>query len=119
MARVADYSIIADGWVLERDKDSINFDMPSNVDSGSRCVLGFMFDAGTLDDTTVTVKLNGTQVWSWTASGSYDGPIRFFQEVIPAGVLKSGSNTFKFHSSSDDFTFLQLSDIVVWWQANV
>lgn len=119
MARVADYSIIADGWVLERDQNSIDFSMPSNVDAGSRCILGFMFDAGSLDDITVTLKLNGTEVWTWSNSGSYDGMIRYFHEVIPAGVLKGGNNTFKLKSSSDDYTFLQLSDIVVWWQANI
>ena len=120
MARVADYSIIADGWVLDQgNQNAINFDMPSNVDAGSRCILGFMFNAGSLDDMTVTLKLNGTEVWNWTATGSSDPLIRYFHEVIPAGVLKGGTNTFKFKSSSDDLTFLELSDIVVWWQANI
>ena len=53
------------------------------------------------------------------ATGSYDPMIRYFHEVIPAGVLKGGNNTFKFKSSSDDYTYLELSDIVVWWQANI
>jgi len=35
------------------------------------------------------------------------------------GMLKPGTNVFSFDSSSVDFRFVQLSDIVVWWQANI
>ncbi|HSF32542.1 MAG TPA: hypothetical protein VLK82_18985 [Candidatus Tectomicrobia bacterium] len=119
MARVADYSIIADGWVVEAQKDTINFEVPSNIDAGSRAILGFMLDVHNLDDMTLTIRLNGTKVWTWNYSGGSSHPARFFQEVIAAGVVKPGTNVFSFDSSSGDYRFVQLSDIVVWWQANI
>jgi hypothetical protein len=119
MARVADYSIIADGWVVEAPKDTINFEVPSTIDAGSRAILGFMLDVDNLDDMTLTIRLNGTKVWTWNYSGGSSLPVRFFQEVIPAGVVKPGTNVFSFDSSSGDYRFVQLSDIVVWWQANI
>ena len=66
---------------------------------------------------TLTLRLNGTKVWTWNYS---DGDrLQFFQEVIAAGVVKPGTNVFSFESSSGDFRVVQLSDIVVWWQANI
>jgi len=117
MARVADYSIIADGWVVEASQDTISFEAPSTVDAGSRSVLGFMIQVNNLDDTNMTLRLNGQKVWTWQYSEGKR--IMFFQEVIGAGILKPGTNVFSFDSSSGDFRFVQLSDIVVWWQANV
>jgi hypothetical protein len=117
MARVADYSIIADGWTVEAQTDTITFQVPSTVDAGSRSILGFMLQVDNLDDLTLSLRLNGVQVWTWNWP---DGNrIRFFQEVIAAGVIKPGANVFSFESSSGDFSFVQLSDIVVWWQANI
>lgn len=117
MARVADYSIIADGWVVEFNQDTINFSVPSNVDAGSRCVLGFMLHVDNLDDLFLKLRLNGTEVWNWNYSS--DDRIQFFQEVVAAGVLKPGNNVFSFDSSSGDFSLVELSDIVIWWQANI
>jgi hypothetical protein len=119
MARVADYSIIADGWVVEANKDTVNFEVPSNIDAGSRSILGFMLDVHNLDDMTLTIRVNGTKVWTWHYSGGSSHPVRYFQEVIPAGVVKPGMNVFSFDSSSGDVRFVQLSDIVIWWQANI
>jgi hypothetical protein len=119
MARVADYAIIADGWHVEGfDSTTMNFEVPSNIDNGSRSVLGFMMKVENFDDLTLRLKINGTQVWSWSVSGSSDYPARFFQEVVAAGVVNPGTNTFSFHSSSDDYRFTELSDIVIWFQAN-
>lgn len=119
MARVADYSIIADGWVVEANQDTINFNVPSTIDAGSRTVLGFMLKVGNLDDMTLKLRINGTEVWNWSWSGSSDDPARFFQEVVAAGVVKPGANVFSFDSSSGDFRFVELSDIVITWQANI
>jgi hypothetical protein len=119
MARVADYAIIADAWHVEGfDATTINFEVPSNIDNGSRCVLGFMMKEDNLDDLTLRLKINGTEVWNWSVSGSSDYPARFFQEVVAAGVVHAGTNTFSFHTSSDDFRFTELSDVVLWFQAN-
>ena len=119
MPRVADYSIISDVWVVEATQDTVNFEVPSNVDAGSRSILGFMLDVDNLDDMTLTLRMNGTKVWEWSYSGGSSLPVRYFQEVISAGVVKSGTNVFSFESSSGDFRYVALSDIVVWWQANI
>jgi hypothetical protein len=117
MPRVADYSIIADGWVVEAVQDTIDFEVPSTIDPNSRTILGFMLEVDNSDDLTLTLRLNGTKVWTWNYP---DGSrIRFFQEVISAGVARPGRNVFSFDSSSGDFRFVQLSDIVLWWQANI
>jgi hypothetical protein len=39
---VADDSIVTDAWVIEAAPHTINFEIPSNLDDGSRCILGFM-----------------------------------------------------------------------------
>ncbi len=117
MARVADYSIIADGWIVESTHDTINFDVPSTIDAGSHSILGFMLQVKNLGDISLSVRLNGAQVWIWNYSdGAREG---YFQEVIAAGVVKPGANALSFESSSGDLRFVQLSDIVLWWQANI
>lgn len=117
MARVADYTIIADGWVLQFDQDTVNFEVPATIDTGSRSILGFMVHVDNDDDLTLKLKLNDTQVWHWKFP---DGNrVQFFQEVITAGIIKPGKNVFKFESSSEDFNLVELSDIVLWWQANI
>jgi hypothetical protein len=117
MARVADYSIVSDAWVVEFNQDTINFDVPSNIDAGSRSILGFMVQVDNSDDLTLTLRMNGTKVWTWNFPEG--NRIMFFQEVIPAGSVKPGKNVFSFDGNSADFNFVQLSDIVVWWQANI
>lgn len=117
MPKVADYSIIADGWVVEATQDTVNFDVPSNIDTGSRSILGFMLEVDNLDDMTLTLRLNGTKVWNWNYSSG--DRVMYFQEVVAAGVVKAGANVFSFDSSSGDFRFVQLSDITLLWQATI
>ena len=117
MPRVADYSVISDHWVLERDKDTITFFVPSNIDAGSRSVLTFMLHTGTYDKTTLVLRMNGTEVWTWNFP--HGERVSFFQEVIPDGVVKPGENVFSFDSSSGVARMVRLSDVVVWWQANI
>ena len=119
MPRVADYSIIADGWVAGADNDTIEFTVASNVDAGSRSILGFMLDVNNLDDLRIKLRLNGTEVWNWKYTGSSDLPVRHFQEVVAAGVVKAGTNVFSVDTSSGDKHYVALSDIVIWWQANI
>jgi hypothetical protein len=118
MPRVADYSIISDSWVVEANQDTIDFEVPSNIDKGSRTILGFMFQAHHLDDMNVELRINGTKVWSWTWSGDAKR-VGYFQEVVAKGLVEPGGNTLNFGSDSDEVTFFQLSDIVLWWQANI
>jgi hypothetical protein len=118
MPRVADYSIIADNWVVEAVQNSVKFNVPETIDLKSQCILGFMIQASHTDDMTLTVRINGTQVWKWSYTGGHKHT-QFFQEVIAGGIVKSGENTFSFQTSVDDHAFVQLSDIVLWWQANI
>lgn len=117
MPTIADYSIIADGWVVEGVQDTITFEVPPTIDPNSRTVLGFMLEVDNSDDLTLTLRMNGIKIWHWNYP---DGSrIRFFQEVIGAGVVRAGRNVFSFDSSSGDVRFVQMSDIVLWWQANI
>ena len=118
MARVADYAIVADSWVVDGTQNQISFNVPSNIDAGSRCVIGFMMKTSHLDAMVLKLRMNGTEIWNWNWSGGSDDPARFFQEVVGAGVVKPGANVFSFDTSSGDFRFTELSDIVVWFQAN-
>ena len=115
MARVADYVIIADAWQASGG-DTIKFTVPDNFHAGSRCVLNFMFNVWTSDDTTVKVSINGNNVWTWTASGSVEPPMRCIQEVVATDVVKAGENTFRYHASGSGYSSSQLSDIVLWFQ---
>ena len=118
MPRVADYSIITDAFVLEFHQHIIDFNIPDNIDPGSRCVLGFMLNIEHVDDMTLTLHINDTKIWERRFSGSFQS-LHFFQEVIGAGVAKPGSNQFIFRTMSDDATAVQISDAVLWFQANI
>src|SRR4029077_5770986 len=119
MARVADYAIVSDNWVVDGTQNTIDFTVPSNIDAGSRSVIGFMLKTSHSDAMTLKRRMNGTEIWDWSSSGGSDDPARFFQEVVAAGVVRPGANVFSFDTSSGDFRFTELSDIVVWFQANI
>ena len=118
MPRVADYSIVADSWWTEGfGQDPLTFTVPDNIDAGSRTILTFMLSTANLDDMTIKIRMNGTEVWNWSYS---DGDrVGFFQEVMADGVLKPGENKMHIDSSSGNARSTNLSDIVVWWQANI
>jgi hypothetical protein len=118
-SRVADYVIVRDSWKVDQGGfNTIKFTVPDNIDIRSRCVLNFMFKVATLDDTTVSVAINGTEVWTWNATGAQDPPIRCMQEVVADHIVMPGENTFQFDANSSEFTFTKLSDIVLWFQTN-
>jgi hypothetical protein len=61
MPRVASYSIImdrADGG----GPDNLTFEVPSNIDPGSRSVLGFMLEVYHVEPLNLTLEINGVQV---------------------------------------------------------
>lgn len=118
MPRVADYSVLRDAWWTEGSSpDPIKFTVPNNVDAGSRSILGFVLHTWNEDDMSLTIRVNGTPVWDWT----YKDGVRFayFQEVLAAGLVKPGDNTLSIDSSSGDFRMVRVSDVVIWWQANI
>ncbi|HTJ30940.1 MAG TPA: hypothetical protein VL346_10580 [Acidobacteriaceae bacterium] len=118
MPRVADYAIITDAFVLEFHQHIIDFTVPANIDPGSRCVLGFMVKAEHVDDMTLTIHINDAEVVEQRFSGGFE-TFRFFQEVVAAGVVKPGSNQFIFHTTTTDAAAVQISDAVLWFQANI
>jgi len=119
MARVADYVIIRDAWkVDDGSTNPIKFSVPSNIDTGSRCVLNFMFKVDTSDDMELDILINGEVVWTWHASGAQDPPMRTIQEVVAANIVHSGENLFQFETGGT-WRFTELSDIVLWFQANI
>jgi hypothetical protein len=129
MARVADYSIITDGVMQTSRAD---FTVPDNIHAGSRSVLRFKIKArghdlrdvpfGSFDGMQTKLRLNGSTVWTWNWSNDQN-PTRVFQEVVAAGVLKAGRNTFDFIVDFDDpdggLSIIEVSDAVVWWQAEI
>ncbi len=119
MAKVADYSIIADDWVIEVNLSTLNFDVPPNIDTGSPSILGFMVDVDNFESLILILRLNGMPVWNWTYPGNLSRQPQFFQEVIAPNLIKAGKNVFSFESVSGDFSTVKLSDIVLWWQATI
>jgi hypothetical protein len=117
MATVADYAIVADDWNVY--DETIHFDVPDSIDSGSRCILAFMLKQANFHDMTLKVLINGTEVWNWSWTGTSDDPAHVIHEVVAAGVVHSGQNSFQFKTSSEGHSFTGLSDIVVWFKAKV
>jgi hypothetical protein len=129
MARVADYSIITDGSMQTA---SVAFTVPDNVHTGSRSVLRFKIKArgfdngdvpfGTFDGMSTKIFLNGSTVWTWNWSNK-ENPTRVFQEVVPAGAVRPGENTFsydvKFNDPDGGLSIIEISDAVLWWQAEI
>jgi hypothetical protein len=119
MARIADYTIITDAWVIHADQDTIEFQIPDNLNVPSRSILGFMLKVNNSEELSIRFRLNGTEVWSWHYSDGSDLPTRYFQEVIGGNVLRAGTNVFSMDGSSGDKWFMQISDAVLWIQVNV
>ena len=119
MPRVADYSILTDKWWTEGSSPNpIEFTIPHNLNKDSRCILGFMFGHWNEGNMTVTIRLNSVSVWQWKNSSS-DTDRRYWQEVIPSGLAVPGTNRLTIDSDSGDFRWVAVSDVVLWWQADI
>ena len=120
MPRVADYSILIDEWWTEGFGPSpIEFTVPNNINNDSRSILGFKLRYWNEDDMVLTVKLNSVSVWHWRVPSTGDTSFRYIQEVIPKGLAVPGANRLTAHSDSDDFRSVGISDVVLWWQADI
>jgi hypothetical protein len=118
MPRVADYSIVTDEWwVPPLGPDPLEFEVPDNIDPKSRSILSFLIYTDAIEDLFVRLRLNATVVWEWRFSEAKQ--FHFFQEVIAKGLVKPGKNRLTIEMSGDDAKFLKLSDVVLWWQANI
>ena len=123
MPRAADYSILTDQWWVEGvGPNPIEFTIPSNISKDSRCILGFMFGHWNDGDMTLTIRLNSISVWHWKSSSTSDtATYRYIQEVIPKGLAVPGTNRLTIDSDGDsgDFRWVAVSDVVLWWQADI
>lgn len=118
MPRVADYSILADNWWTEGfSPDPIQFDVPDNIDPNSRSILGFVVETYNLETMVLKIRVNGTPVWEWTFPEGRR--VQYFQEVIAKGLVKPGSNNLSVDTTSSDARYSAISDVVIWWQANI
>lgn len=114
MPRVADYTVIADSWTQGGE---IEFNIPENFEPDNRCVHTFVLSADGLEDVQVTISLNGNQVFHWDFNDDHPPP-QMFQEVIQTEIVRAGKNVFGFDFHTGP-TALKVSDVVLWWQANV
>src|SRR5690242_16891238 len=113
----ADYRVIADDWVTEHDRRTINFDIPDSAHPEQRSVLSFMFLARALDPYEMSLEINGIRIWTYTSGDDYDGigPL-CMQEVIGRDIFRVGRNILRF-AGSGGTRFVKFSDIVLWYQA--
>jgi hypothetical protein len=120
MPRVADYSILIDEWWTEGISPSpIEFTIPDNINKDSRSILGFKFRYLTGSEMTTTVRLNSVSVWHWTVPSTGTLTFRYIQEVCPKGLAVPGTNKLTVDSDSGDFRSVGISDVVLWWQADI
>jgi hypothetical protein len=121
MPRVADYSILVDEWWTEgHSPDPIEFTVPHNINKDSRSILGFKLRYWNFNEMTITVRLNSVSVWHWTVPSTTDATaFRYIQEVIPKGLPVPGTNRLTVESESHDYLSVGISDVVLWWQADI
>ncbi len=119
MARSADFTVIKDTWMALIDRDTVEFEVPSNLHTGSYSVLSFMVDANNLGRLTLKIRLNGIEVWNWVWADSDDHPVHLYQEVVAPGVVRAGQNVLSIDGSSEDGAYVRFSDIVLWWRGEV
>jgi hypothetical protein len=120
MPRVADYSILVDDWWIEGvGPDPIDFTIPKNINKDSRSILGFKFQYWNAAQMTITIRLNSVSVWHWTVPATDELTRRYIQEVVPQGLAVPGTNRLTVESDTGDFRFVAVSDVVLWWQADI
>jgi hypothetical protein len=118
MALVADYIVVHDAqFQLTPASPSRNFviNVPNNAALGSPAILSMMVKTISADDIDATIEVNGQAVTNFVnADGLND---RAIHEVFAGSVLNAGNNTVAFDLTAGTGT-LQLSDVIVWFQAN-
>jgi hypothetical protein len=68
---------------------------------------------------TITIRLNSVSVWHWTVPATDELTRRYIQEVVPQGLAVPGTNRLTVESDTGDFRFVAVSDVVLWWQADI
>lgn len=120
MGNVANFTVIRDAWNTDL-YDGVDFSVQSVIDTERRSVLTFMLHNFSEGDATVSIRINGKKVWTWTFS---EPKTRFYQEVLGTDVLRPGTNRINCETSvgsdgSFDFAGFEFSDIVVWYRSNI
>lgn len=116
MPRVASYTIIADAWTAG---PRLDFEVPAAIVPDSRCILTFMLDPDVGAEASVEVLVNGVAVWHWTFPEEAARFARFYQEVIPAGLVVPGSNRLELRLAPGTTGLVLISDVVLWWQSEL
>ena len=120
MPRVADYSILVDKWWTEGfSPDPIEFTIPKNINKDSRSILGFKFQYWNAATMTLTIRLNSVPVWHWTVPATDELDRRYIQEVVSEGLAVAGTNRLTVVSDTGDYRYVAVSDVVLWWQADI
>ncbi len=99
------------------NQDTFEITLPKSLNVGSRSILGFMLRTHNVDPVTIDFRLNGKKVWNWKYSPGKR--VRHFQEVVGGNTLQVGKNVLSMHGSSDAGFAVAVSDMVLWWQANI
>ena len=120
MGNVANFTVIRDAWNQDL-YDGVDFEVQSAIDTDRRAVLTFMLHNYSEGDATVTLRINGKKVWTWSFS---EDKTRFYQEVLAADVIHPGTNrinceVYRNDDGRFDFAAAELSDIVLWYRVNI
>jgi hypothetical protein len=68
---------------------------------------------------TITIRLNSVAAWERKFSSNDSATYRYWQEVIPKRLAVPGTNRLTIDSDSGDFRWVAVSDVVLWWQADI
>jgi hypothetical protein len=116
MPRAANFTVIADSWTAHA---RIDFEIPSTIDVQSRPVLTFMLDPEGDTDLELHVLVNGQSVWRWRFRPDASRVARLYQEVLPSGLVVPGPNRMELSHNKSTSEPILVSDVVLWWQANL
>ncbi len=108
----SDFTIIKDGWA--EPGQALAFTVPDTLDSSAQGLVQFMLALKHAEGTHVSVKINGTEAWTW----EFRQGNRYMSvhEVIRGDLLKVGDNEFVVEIPEGNQEYLQVSDVVVWFK---
>jgi hypothetical protein len=119
MADVTDYKVIRKPGTGYPDFEEIKFSLPKTIDVEGEAVLYFVLSISGVDGSVkLRIRLNGTQVWK----GTFGAISRWgtFHAIVPANVLKGGSNKLNIDmwdwEEGDLQIYCQVSEILIFFK---